>query len=273
MNAFRQLADAWYTPERIAAERDAKEVQAHMILAARLLPPGASEIAELGCGTGTFGRLMRLVGGKSVTGYEWQPDAAAAARRHYEEVVVLDVEQETPNLAPGSLDAIVAVDVLEYLADPFATLARWATYLKADGVIVGSIRNASNQQSVQKLLYKSSVAGIDGQSVTMAQHGYTMQDLGGQLFANKLWFDGPAYGTRQPLEPSIEPLVEFMVSQGANRDRFTTEMATETYVFRLRSGQPSGQLEVQHIHTGSTPWADALPEIVPRQTLVISLSD
>ena len=170
-------------------------------------------------------------------------------------------------MLPGSVDVLVVLDVLEQFADPIRTLKRWATVLKPDGVIVASIGNVRNQFGVQQLLYNgrwSTVAGQDPQQ----RRGMTLRDLADQLHAHGLWFDGPAIGTRQGLLPEMEPLVAFMETQGMDRERFTTELTTEHYVFRLKPhAQPSGHMNVLHVSAESVPHSQATREILDGESL------
>jgi 2-polyprenyl-3-methyl-5-hydroxy-6-metoxy-1,4-benzoquinol methylase len=63
-----------------------------------------------------------------------------------------NIESFTPEIAAGSLDALLCLDVLEHLIDPWATLARLAALLKPAAVAVISVPNVRNHRVVGKLL-------------------------------------------------------------------------------------------------------------------------
>ena len=94
------------------------------------LPPG--RILELGCAHGGFVALLRRAG-FDATGLELSPWLADFARKTFD-VPVLVGPVESQDLAAGSLDAVVLMDVLEHLGNPAATLSRCLSLLKSDGI-------------------------------------------------------------------------------------------------------------------------------------------
>ncbi len=96
------------------------------------LPP--ARVLEIGCAHGGFVALLRSVG-YDATGLELSPWVVDFARSTFKVPVLLGpVEQQ--DLRERSLDAIVLNDVVEHLADPFATLECCARLLKDDGLLV-----------------------------------------------------------------------------------------------------------------------------------------
>lgn len=104
------------------------------------VPPGAA-VLDVGCATGYLAAELSARGCR-VVGVERDPDAAAAARAHCDEVVVGDLEDPTVReRLPGERDVVVAADVLEHLRDPWDALRFLAGLLAPGGRIVASVPN------------------------------------------------------------------------------------------------------------------------------------
>jgi SAM-dependent methyltransferase len=103
-----------------------------------LVPPSARRVLDLGCATGALGAALRA-GGAEVVGVEREPAFAAEAERRLDRVVTADVA-ELPNDL-GRFDCIVAADVLEHLADPWAALRDAVALLEPGGAVVVSLPN------------------------------------------------------------------------------------------------------------------------------------
>jgi 2-polyprenyl-3-methyl-5-hydroxy-6-metoxy-1,4-benzoquinol methylase len=95
--------------------------------------PGARTL-ELGCGHGASVALFRAAG-YDATGLELSPWLVEFARKSWD-IPVLAGPLEDQRIAPASLDAILAFDVLEHLTDPFATISAAVPLLKSDGILV-----------------------------------------------------------------------------------------------------------------------------------------
>jgi SAM-dependent methyltransferase len=96
------------------------------------LPP--CKVLELGCAHGGFVALMRWAG-FDATGLELSPWVAEQARQLFQvPMLVGPVDQQT--LEPGSLDVVIAHDVMEHLPDPETTLRQAARLLKPDGLLI-----------------------------------------------------------------------------------------------------------------------------------------
>ena len=95
------------------------------------LSPGA-RLLELGCGAGSLTYLLSQAG-FDASGRELGPAAVELARRHFG----IEVARGPLELAAKgkSFEAIVAVDVLEHLPDPLATLRHCAERLAGDGLL------------------------------------------------------------------------------------------------------------------------------------------
>ena len=96
------------------------------------LPPAS--ILELGSAHGGFVALLRWAG-YAASGLELSPWVAGYARQTFDvPMFVGPVEEQA--IAPGSLDAIALMDVLEHLPDPAGTLRHCLQLLRPDGLLL-----------------------------------------------------------------------------------------------------------------------------------------
>jgi 2-polyprenyl-3-methyl-5-hydroxy-6-metoxy-1,4-benzoquinol methylase len=65
-----------------------------------------------------------------------------------------NIEQLDLPIAPGSIDVVLCLDVLEHLVDPWTTAARLAKLLKPRGVLIASIPNVRHFRVVLPLLFR-----------------------------------------------------------------------------------------------------------------------
>ena len=98
----------------------------------RKLPPGST--LELGCSHGGFVALLRAAG-FDATGLDLSPGAVEKARRRFD-IPVLVGPLKAQTIAPGSLDAVILMDLLEHLAEPLETIRRCVALLKPDGILM-----------------------------------------------------------------------------------------------------------------------------------------
>jgi 2-polyprenyl-3-methyl-5-hydroxy-6-metoxy-1,4-benzoquinol methylase len=96
--------------------------------------PSDGKALELGCSHGSFVALMQMAGFDAL-GVEMSPWVVDFAQKAFGVPVSLG-PIENLDMAPGSLDVIVAMDVLEHLPDPVATMARCLELLKPDGLLL-----------------------------------------------------------------------------------------------------------------------------------------
>ncbi len=114
-----------------------------------------SRVLEVGCGTGATLRYLRQQGLCSwAGGVEFVPAAAEQARQVADRVWQGDVESLDLDIAAGSLDAVLCLDVLEHLVDPWQTAARLATLLAPGGVLVASLPNIRNHRILADLIFR-----------------------------------------------------------------------------------------------------------------------
>ena len=96
------------------------------------LPPG--DVLELGSAHGGFVALLRWAGFEA-SGLELSPSIVEYAKQTFGVPMLLGPVEEQ-NIAPGSLDAIALMDVLEHLPDPIGTMRHSLSLLKPDGILL-----------------------------------------------------------------------------------------------------------------------------------------
>ncbi|BDG05824.1 glycosyltransferase [Anaeromyxobacter oryzae] len=99
----------------------------------RRRPPPARTL-ELGAASGAFVALLATAG-YDATGLDLSPAVTELARTTFD-VPILTGPLEEQRLAPGSLDVLILMDVLEHLPDPERTLAEAARVLRPDGLLL-----------------------------------------------------------------------------------------------------------------------------------------
>ncbi|CAG4901894.1 methyltransferase domain-containing protein [Paraburkholderia saeva] len=96
------------------------------------LPP--AKVVELGCSHGSFVALMRQAG-YDASGVEMSPWVVEFGKKTFG-IPVSVGPLENLDIPSASIDIIVAMDVLEHLAEPVATMARCMELLKPDGLLL-----------------------------------------------------------------------------------------------------------------------------------------
>jgi len=91
-------------------------------------------IGDVGCGTGGFLRFLRARGFERLAGFDMSPVALANAAESGAEVHRVDLESAF-TLATAPFDALVALDVVEHLADYLAFLRAAAAALRPGGLL------------------------------------------------------------------------------------------------------------------------------------------
>ena len=109
-------------------------------------------VLEMGCATGFFSRFI-AANGCRVVGVEYDPQAAAIARSHCEQVIVGDLNvSDWKQQIVGRFDAVVFGDVLEHLLDPLQALRECRDLLADNGTIIVSIPNVAHWSNRLSLL-------------------------------------------------------------------------------------------------------------------------
>jgi len=101
----------------------------------------AARIMDVGCGAGQVGALLKEKD-CHVVGVELDAEAAALARKVLDEVIVERAERLHREDLVGTFDAIMLLDVLEHVPDPFLLLTNLRKYLADGGSLIISIPNA-----------------------------------------------------------------------------------------------------------------------------------
>jgi 2-polyprenyl-3-methyl-5-hydroxy-6-metoxy-1,4-benzoquinol methylase len=106
---------------------------------------GTKRVLDVGCATGYLAKAL-VEQGCTVSGVEFDAQAAEEARPHLDRLVLGDIE--TMDLAgtfgDDRFDVIVFGDVLEHLRDPLAVLRKARVLLTDRGSVVASIPNIAH---------------------------------------------------------------------------------------------------------------------------------
>lgn len=120
-----------------------------------LLPAFSARVLEVGCGAGRTLESLKQTGRAAWTcGIELVDEAAQDAAGRVDQILVGDVERLEIPIAPRSLDLILLLDVLEHIADPWATMSRLAGLLKPGGHVIASIPNVRHHSVVLPLVLR-----------------------------------------------------------------------------------------------------------------------
>ncbi|HEV2761262.1 MAG TPA: methyltransferase domain-containing protein [Acidimicrobiales bacterium] len=106
---------------------------------------GTKRVLDVGCATGYLAEALSARG-CTVSGVEFDAEAAEQARPHLERLVVGDIETMDLSEVFGEdrFDVIVFGDVLEHLRDPLSALRRAKALLTERGSVVASIPNIAH---------------------------------------------------------------------------------------------------------------------------------
>ncbi len=118
-----------------------------------MIDPRGKRILDVGCAGGALGLALRRAGASEIVGIEALPEVAAEARRKLHHVLVADAESLELPFDDEAFDCIIFADVLEHARDPWAMLAAFRRYLKANGQIVASIPNFRFYAVIARLVF------------------------------------------------------------------------------------------------------------------------
>ncbi len=118
------------------------------------LPARVTRLIDLGCGTGATTAAVRSARAVEwAGGVEYLPDVAARGERHFERLWVGDAAQADleAEIAPGSLDLALCLDVLEHMVDPWGMVQRLSALLAPGGRLIVSVPNIRNYRFIWRL--------------------------------------------------------------------------------------------------------------------------
>lgn len=102
-------------------------------------------VLDVGCSSGYLAKVLRGFG-NTITGVEYDPEAAAAAEQYMERVLVADLDHVDlgKEFSGERFDVIVFGDVLEHLRDPLPVLRQARSLLTTGGYVIISVPNVSH---------------------------------------------------------------------------------------------------------------------------------
>jgi O-antigen biosynthesis protein len=132
-----------------------------------LLAHSPRHLLDIGCANGILGKYVKdSTPGARVTGIEPNQAAAAAARANIDVALCgkfEDFDLVKEGIPHGSIDTVVAADVLEHMYDPWHTLVNLKPYLSKDAQLIISIPNTRHINLIAQL--------ADGGAWTYAERG------------------------------------------------------------------------------------------------------
>jgi 2-polyprenyl-3-methyl-5-hydroxy-6-metoxy-1,4-benzoquinol methylase len=172
-------------------------------LVARYSPRRLPRVLDLGCATGLLGEALKAQGRAStVDGIELSSSSAVKAKERLDHVLVADLSSFNLSQIDTRYDVIIAADVLEHLADPWATLRKIASILAAGGKIIASIPNVRYWKVIADLLFHGEFRYVDAgildrthlrfftrRSIVrlFTETGYTIEYLGPKAIVRHGW--------------------------------------------------------------------------------------
>jgi len=209
-----------------------------------LIPPDAGLVVEGGCGAGALGEAYRRINPSCrYVGIELNREAAERAASRLSAVRTGDAE--TLDLGEDNIDCLVYGDVLEHMADPWATLARHAARLRDGGQVVACIPNIQHLSVIVDLLRGRWRYRDEGLLDRTHLRFFTLESIG-ELFAKAglTVFDVRPRLLKEPAELAgfrdlLAPIAERL---GADRAAFQTQTAALQYLVRAVKGRPGRRL-------------------------------
>ena len=117
------------------------------------LPNPVGQVLDVGCGSGSTGRLLADRNPERLVGIEIDPVAAEQARDAYDEVLVGSAESLLPDLE-GPFDSLLCYDVLEHLVDPWSVLRELGRLSAPGARLHVSLPNARHLSLVYDLVIR-----------------------------------------------------------------------------------------------------------------------
>jgi len=177
-------------------------------------------VLDVGCATGYLAKTLQAFG-NSVTGVEYDAEAAERARKYTDKVIVADLDHVDLTAAlPGqTFDVIVFGDVLEHLRDPLPPLRQARSMLAPGGYIVISIPNVAHGDVRMSLLLGRFTYRNLGLLDTTHLRFFTRQNLrellddAGLVAVEVRPTKAPLFGTELGVRPDeVDPAVVELIS-------------------------------------------------------------
>lgn len=198
----------------------------HLAKVLRRVAPGA-RVLELGCGSGSLTYLLRQAGFDAV-GLELGPAAIELARRRFG-IEVCQGPLETAELE-GSFDAVLAVDVLEHLPRPLATLELCAARLRKGGTLLLQTPCYRDQGADWEMLVpREHLFLFTAESVErlLRAAGFTTVEIGDSLFPHDMWIDAArgSLARRADPEGGVAPIALALIDAHDELETVREELA------------------------------------------------
>ena len=116
------------------------------------LPQEYNTVLDVGCGDGSFLKLLRGEN-RELWGIELAEKPAKRAKEIFKNVLSGSVEDNITKLPENHFDVIFFNDVLEHLSDPYFVLDQIKKQLKKEGVVISSILNIRYHSALKSLLF------------------------------------------------------------------------------------------------------------------------
>ena len=149
---FAALAEEWWDPDghmgplhklnpaRLAFIRD-RLCRHFGLKAQRMQPLGGLSVLDVGCGGGLLSEPLARMGAK-VTGIDATEELVEAARIHASGAGVdIDYRVATAEQVAGTFDAVIALEVIEHVADADAFIAACVRLVRPGGALILSTIN------------------------------------------------------------------------------------------------------------------------------------
>lgn len=111
-----------------------------------------SRVLDVGCDTGRFGEILRIQKNCTVDGIELYLPAAEAAQTRLNQVFIRTIDNEKSFDGLINYDAILFLDVLEHLQNPWAVIKGAMKVLQPGGAIHIVVPNIAHISVVRRLL-------------------------------------------------------------------------------------------------------------------------
>jgi predicted TPR repeat methyltransferase len=188
------------------------------------LPARLGRLLDVGCGSGGVGRAVRDRV-DYLAGIELEPEAAAAARAVYDQVVTGRVEDVLGELE-GPFDTVLAYDLLEHLPSPDEVLRRLHEVTVVGTLLHVSVPNARHWSLVRDLVGRGTFGYTEwGHRDVTHLRWFTRQDLIALLEASGWSVERTAHA---PLTPAGRLL------EGATRGRSAEFLVYQWSAFARR---------------------------------------